>query len=147
MIELVPPTTAHLEAIIAIEQAAFAGRQPWSRAAFASELRMPQSLWRVALDDGIVAGYGGGWVTPDGFHLLNLATHPDRLRRGIGRSLLTELLRLAAAAGATRATLEVRSENAPAVRLYETMGFRSLGVRPAFYPDGGAALLMSRGSA
>ncbi len=143
MTDLVPLAEAQLDAIVGIERAAFAGRQPWSRAAFESELRQPQSLWRVALDGGAVAGYGGGRIGSGEFHLLNLATHPDHLRRGIGRALLRELLRLAADLGAPTAVLEVRPENLPALRLYESLGFIRIGERRGFYPDGGAALLMS----
>jgi len=141
---LVALAEAHLDAIVAIERDAFAGRQPWSRAAFESELRGPQSLWRVALEDGVVAGYGGGWVTGDEWHLLNLATHSAHRGRGIGRALLDELLKRARDLGAPKATLEVRPDNLPAVRLYESMGFRAIGLRPAFYPDGGSARLMER---
>lgn len=144
MTEFVPLSEARLDEIVAIEREAFAGRQPWSRAAFAAELLHPQSLWRVAVEDEAVTGYGGGWITGAEWHLLNLATRPDRLRRGIARALLTELLRLAAGLGANRATLEVRPDNLPAVRLYESLGFIEFGVRPAFYPDGSAARLMAR---
>lgn len=33
----------------------------------------------------------------------------------------------------TRLTLEVRASNAPAIALYESMGFTCDGVRPGFY--------------
>ena len=39
----------------------------------------------------------------------------------------------AAAAGARRATLEVRSSNLAALRLYELLGFAVRAVRPRYY--------------
>ena len=145
MIDLVPLVEAHLDEIVHLEAAAFAGRQPWTRAAFASEVRRPQSLWRVAVAGDRIAGYGGGWIGDGAFHLLNLATHRDHLRQGIGRALLIELLERSVDLGAPRATLEVRPENLPAIRLYESAGFTRIGERRSFYPDGGSALLMQRG--
>ena len=35
--------------------------------------------------------------------------------------------------GIVNYTLEVRVSNAPAIRLYESLGFESAGIRPGFY--------------
>lgn len=40
--------------------------------------------------------------------------------------------------------LEVRADNATAVRLYTSIGFTQTGLRKAFYADGCAAVLMER---
>jgi len=82
-------------------------------------------------DDGLVAF--GQWLrgTPDRCHLCRIVVRPDARRRGLGRSLLAELLRRARAAGCTRASLCVYHENVAAVTLY-----RSLGFRPAALPAG-----------
>lgn len=39
--------------------------------------------------------------------------------------------------------LEVHEANTPARNLYVKLGFCQVGLRPRYYPDGGAALLMS----
>ena len=42
-------------------------------------------------------------------------------------------------------TLEVRTSNAPAIALYEQLGFRSAGTRPRYYRDTGEdAVIMWR---
>ena len=48
----------------------------------------------------------------------------ERFRgRGMGRRLLSEVLRQAADMGFSQAFLEVASDNLPAIRLYESSGF------------------------
>jgi ribosomal-protein-alanine N-acetyltransferase len=71
----------------------------------------------------------------DEVHLLNLAVHPTRRRRGYGRRLMDHLLGFARAHRCHYLTLEVRRSNAAAIALYEEYGFRSVGVRPRYYQD------------
>jgi ribosomal-protein-alanine N-acetyltransferase len=44
--------------------------------------------------------------------------------------------------GALSATLEVRVSNKKAQSLYSMLGFRMIGVCPAYYADGEAAIIM-----
>jgi ribosomal protein S18 acetylase RimI-like enzyme len=67
-------------------------------------------------------------VAPDGSVrglLDGVATHPDHRRRGLGRAVVTESLRVLRAAGATSAYLGVDQQNhLRAMDLYEACGFR-----------------------
>jgi ribosomal-protein-alanine N-acetyltransferase len=54
---------------------------------------------------------------------------------GIGRQLLAGLLEFAE--GGT-VYLEVRTDNAPAIALYESFGFKAVGVRRRYYRVSGA---------
>ncbi len=56
-------------------------------------------------------------------------------RQGIARELMVKAMEYARACGGVRFTLEVRASNAPAIALYESLGFVSAGVRPGFYED------------
>ncbi|WP_394214172.1 GNAT family N-acetyltransferase [Brachybacterium vulturis] len=56
-----------------------------------------------------------------------IAVDPPERRRGLGRSLSTTLLALAAVQGARRALLEVEVDNTPARTLYRSLGFRRIG--------------------
>lgn len=56
-------------------------------------------------------------------------------RQGIARELMGKAMECARAVGGERFTLEVRASNAPAIALYESLGFVSAGIRPGFYED------------
>jgi ribosomal-protein-alanine N-acetyltransferase len=74
---------------------------------------------------------------------MNIAVDPDARGRGIGSALLEELF----SRGGHDAgyTLEVRTSNAPAIRLYERFGFHPAGMRTRYYADTGEdALIMWR---
>jgi ribosomal-protein-alanine N-acetyltransferase len=131
----------HVAAVMAIEQRSFAGLDPWAERSFRTELVNPNAIWLVAVSEGKVVGYGGGWIVLDAIHVLNLAVDPDHRRQGIARRLMEALLAGARVRGCRAATLEVRKGNASAIRLYEGMGFVSKGVRPGHYLDGEDALI------
>jgi ribosomal-protein-alanine N-acetyltransferase len=66
-------------------------------------------------------------------HLLNLCVHPNAQRFGYGRRLLNALLLRAAEADADKVFLEVRPSNEIALKLYRSVGFEQIGIRPAYY--------------
>lgn len=79
----------------------------------------------VWLDTGRVVGnvslspapYGQGWV------IANVAVYPEYRRRGIARQLMVAALESVAQRGKF-AILQVDADNPPAIRLYESLGFR-----------------------
>jgi ribosomal protein S18 acetylase RimI-like enzyme len=77
----------------------------------------------VSLPDGTARGAAsldGDWLC-----LHSLEVHPDHRRRGLARQVLAELLDWGASRGARTAWLHVESDNAPALGLYEGLGFRT----------------------
>ena len=62
-----------------------------------------------------------------------IAVHPDFHGLGLGRALTVAGLRHLNLTGATRARLYVESDNVAAVRLYESLGFRTTHTDIAFY--------------
>jgi ribosomal-protein-alanine N-acetyltransferase len=67
------------------------------------------------------------------WELENIAVLPEFRRRGLGRLLLSALLKHARLQGAERIFLEVRESNLEAIRLYEAAGFQQLGLRREYY--------------
>ncbi len=108
---------------------------PWHKSAYETELHNRSAYYVVARENRAVVGYGGMWVVMDECHLTTLAVLPDMRRRGIGRQLLSTLLRESIRRGACRATLEVREMNTSAQRLYHAYGFREQAVRRSYYTD------------
>lgn len=64
------------------------------------------------------AGLDGDWL---GIH--GVAVDPDRRRRGLGRAVMAALLEWGAERGARTAWLHVETDNAPALALYDSLGF------------------------
>lgn len=55
---------------------------------------------------------------------------------------MNELLSRAKQAGMTCSTLEVRSQNEPAIELYESLGYRQTATRKRYYPNNDDATVM-----
>lgn len=70
-------------------------------------------------------------VSPVEAELESLGVAPAARRHGTGEALVRAAIACAAEAGTVR--LELRSRNAPARRLYERCGFRTVGTRLGYY--------------
>jgi [ribosomal protein S18]-alanine N-acetyltransferase len=131
-LEIRPLTYADLPQVIAIERRAFP--TPWSLAMFVLELSKPSGICLAGLlEDRIVAylvcsRYDTVW------HLMNIAVDINLRRQGLATSLLERLFELADRPS-EQYTLEVRTSNEAAIRLYERFGFRAAGRRRAYYHD------------
>ena len=66
-------------------------------------------------------------------HLLNLCVHPSSQHLGYGRRLLSALFAKAQDAEVDKIYLEVRPSNQRALKLYTSVGFEQIGLRPAYY--------------
>ena len=127
--------------VIAIERRSFPA--PWSLAMFVLELSKPSSICVGALRDGELIGYLICSRYHTVWHLMNVAVREDQRRLG-GATLLIEHL-LDSAGDHDRYTLEVRVSNDEAIRMYESFGFRTAGLRRRYYHDNNEdALIMWR---
>ena len=129
-----------LPAVLAIERRSF--QTPWSLAMFVLELSKPSGIC-LGIDDGRggLSGYLVCSRYADVWHLMNVAVAPERRRAGIATTLMGSLFD--AAGPDARVTLEVRTSNAAAIRMYERFGFRPAGHRRRYYHDNGEdALIM-----
>ena len=106
----------------------------WSRGIFLDCLRTEYSNWVFELESCIV-GYGVMSVYVGEAHILNIAIEPSCQGYGMGRQMLTHLLRVGWRLGAQCAFLEVRASNQVALGLYESAGFNQVGTRPGYYPS------------
>lgn len=88
----------------------------------------------VAVDErGGVTGYVVAHFGADEGEILNLAVAPAERRRGTGRALVERVMVALREAGVRSVFLEVREANTAARRLYESVGFKPVGLRPNYY--------------
>ena len=125
-------TYADLPQVIAIERRAFP--TPWSLAMFVLELSKPSGICLAALLDGQIVGYLVCSRYDTVWHVMNVAVDVNLLRQGIASTLLEHLFDMADKPS-EQYTLEVRTSNDAAIRLYERFGFRAAGRRRAYYHD------------
>jgi len=135
-----------IEPVMQMELELFAD-DAWSDTMFWSELAERESrtyLVAVAGDD--VVGYAGLCAySADVSYIQTIGVTTDHQGHGIGTALLVALLDEADSRGANHVDLEVRADNASAIRLYERHGFGRVGVRRGYYqPSGADALVMRR---
>ncbi|MEO6629319.1 MAG: GNAT family N-acetyltransferase [Aquihabitans sp.] len=81
------------------------------------------ALGAVALADGVPAGVGFGVLDAGWLGIFGMATSPALRRRGVAGAVVNGLIHRAAERGATAAYLQVETDNAPAMALYQAMGF------------------------
>jgi len=122
-----------------LEAQLFPGDDPWPAVAFMRELDAKHNHYVAARADGALVGYAGisrlGRKPPYEFEIHTIGVDPSYQGRGIGRSMLEALLDVADGAAIF---LEVRTDNVPAIALYESVGFVRLGIRKRYYRISGA---------
>lgn len=130
-----------IPAAVDLEQQLFSVDSPWTAAMFWSELAAGNH-YLVLCEADVVIGYAGLASGPDEADVQTIGISPACRGRGLGRVLLRELL---AAAGGRTVYLEVRTDNAAAIGLYESEGFARIGLRRRYYrPSGADAYTMMR---
>ncbi len=125
-------TADYLDEVMGIEVEAYP--EPWSRGMFREEIKSPRSYFYLAFQEDKLVGYGGFWLVLDEAHITSVTIRSSSRGQGLGRDLTQFLLKAAMDAGAQVATLEVRASNLTARNLYESEGFRQVGLRKGYYP-------------
>jgi ribosomal-protein-alanine N-acetyltransferase len=113
--------------------------RPWSAVVWREELQSPFSRYLVIEEEGRISGQIGVKRIADELHIMTIAVHPERRRRGHARTLVQAAL--SEHPDANLVYLEVRPGNAAARALYESLGFFETGARPRYYGDEDALLM------
>ncbi len=69
----------------------------------------------------------------DELELLKIAVGKEFQGKGYGRLLMQKVIELAKHLGMNSVFLEVRESNTPAIELYKSTGFKTIGIRPGYY--------------
>lgn len=114
-----------VEAASKIESEAFS--MPWSARDFLEMVEADYAFYYVAEADGKVVGCCGIRNMAGEGEITNVVVAADYREKGIGRKMMEYMLERAKENGMGDCTLEVRVGNRPAIRLYESLGFKGEG--------------------
>lgn len=136
---LIEPMTEHdLLEVVEIEETTGLSRWGWD-AYHAEIIENSNAIMFVArsseefFSGERIIGYVASRHTAEELHINNIAVRPAFRRCGIGKSLLSAVLREGARRGALSSLLEVRAGNKAAQELYESLGFQVTGRRRSYY--------------
>lgn len=109
--------------------AAYAGAVRLSRRQTATLTRMmgliaPRHATARVTAGGAIVGFGLGVADRGHIGAFEILIAPSARRQGLARAIMQALLAWGASVGATRAYLQVVATNAPAIALYQALGYR-----------------------
>jgi ribosomal-protein-alanine N-acetyltransferase len=119
------------KAIAALHTASF--RRGWSDGEVEQLVLDPNVVADRALIGREVAGFILTRFAADEAEILSVAVDKGARGRGLGRQLLRRNLQRLAGLGVHAVFLEVGADNAPALALYDRMGFEQVGKRERYY--------------
>lgn len=137
-----------LPVLVSMERVLFA-ESPWSMGQFKEEFKgVPNTRYFLVAtntDDQIV-GYAAVLVVAAGVEadVLTVGVLPEYLRQGIATQFMAELEKWSISKQAPAMMLEVGTENAAAIKLYEKLGYQKISTRAGYYGPGLDAFVMRK---
>ena len=116
----------------------------WSYNVLKQELENKNTTYIVAKENNEIIGFAGISTCLDEATLNNIVVKKSHRNRGIGGELLESLIELCSELRMNSFTLEVDTENTPAIHLYEKFGFKNLGIRKKYYNNTRDAFIMTK---
>jgi len=137
-----------LPVLVSMERVLFAD-SPWSMGQFKEEFKgVPNSRYFLVAtnDEDQIVGYAAVLVVAPGVEadVLTVAVLPGYTRQGIATHFMAELEKWSTSKGAPAMMLEVGTENASAIALYEKLGYENISTRRGYYGPGLDAFVMRK---
>ncbi len=116
----------------------------WSENQLREIVSNPCYLYVTATENGQLLGVGGVICTsPDSCEIFTVAVDETQRGKGIGKSIVSSLLKFCKEKTGDSVFLEVEDGNTSAISLYLKSGFVSVGRRKGFY-GGKDAIIMTK---
>ena len=138
-IEISQVSVGAIDVVAALHAASFTEPwdEPWSRDFIGRILSSPGTIGFVAQDrsSGVdhPIGFALARIGGEECEVLSIGVIPDARRRGVGRALLEWVAQFATDRGTPSIVLEVAEDNAPAIKLYCSLGLACVGRRLRYY--------------
>jgi [ribosomal protein S18]-alanine N-acetyltransferase len=130
------------DALYALDQACFSPAISYSRREMRTYLNAPGADCVVAENGGGIVGF---CVTARGkkqAYIVTIDVAEARRKHGVGRALLIEAENRLAAKGVCLVALDTATDNVSAIAFWQKHGYRKIGIRKGYYPDGRDAFAM-----
>ncbi len=134
----------HLNSCIDLDKKALKGL--WTKSQWEKELTDPKRICIgvIELKTKKLLGLCCAWLVIDELHITSIAVHPEHQKKGLGKFLISDLIKRSNSLLTNHIHLEVKDTNEPAKNLYKSMGFKIVGNRPNFYKDGSDAIIFNK---
>jgi len=130
-----------LQDILSIERESFT--EPYPEFLIRRLLHECRDNFLVALDQaGVLAGYCVASSFGRSSHLISIAVSRTHRGEGVATALMRSLFTILLGKRVDHLTLEVKSTNIEAIRLYKKLGFEETGVMQNYYSNGEPAVRM-----
>lgn len=112
-------------------------QKTWSLEMLQADLRQTTTLGWVLHDSqsNCIVGYTLLQHVGDELEIIHLVVDVPFQKKGLGHTLIEHVLKIAVQQHCQRIFLDVRQSNAPALHLYQSHGFKKIGVRKRYYAD------------
>lgn len=142
-VDLRPAEIKDLPTLMRIEAECFIA--PYNKEQFLYELKEnPVSNVVVVEYNGIIVGFYDYWHTFDSATICQIAVSKLYRRLGLADLMLKDIIKDCYAKRVVNITLEVRTNNVAAIKLYEKNGFIKVLTKPQYYSNGDDAFYMVR---
>ncbi len=125
-------TIDDIDSVYKIEKESFS--DPMKKETMAKDLERENHFCYALFDKDFLAFVSFEKVFDEG-QIISVATDSAHRQKGLAKKLFGEVIRLAKEEGVKFFTLEVRSDNHPAIKLYEALGFERVGLRKNYYQN------------
>ena len=134
----------YLKACINLDQKSLKGL--WTKSQWEKELTDPKRICIgvIEFETKKLLGLCSAWLLIEELHITCIAVHPRHQRKGLGKLLISDLIKRSNSLITNQIYLEVKATNEPAKSFYKSMGFIIVGNRPNFYKDGSDALIFTK---
>jgi len=134
----------HLNDCLDLDQKSLNGL--WTKSQWKKELTDPKRICLGIIESETkkLLGLCSAWLVIDELYITSIAIHPIHRRKGLGKLLLSNLIKRSKSLQYNHIILEVKHNNEPAKAFYKSMGFKTVGHRSNFYKDGSDALILNK---
>ncbi|PPR14130.1 MAG: hypothetical protein CFH42_00998 [Alphaproteobacteria bacterium MarineAlpha12_Bin1] len=136
-VEIIDRNTSYVKALSELHAICFRGKgkEYWNDQSFRVLLGAKGTIgFSATADDCSLLGFVIGRSVMDESEVLTLCVLPTARRNGVAKNLMLKLIKRLSPS--KRILLEVATSNDPALALYESLGFKQSGRRPAYYKKG-----------